>query len=129
MTNFTTISTYFPHKKPKKMYVESAFSWLHNFHKLLKDNAANVPIKVTNENYDLLLLIISPTDWETLYGHKWIPSDEPGAPPTLAAGTSTVNIKNIIHSHQNSFNDYNLIINTEAALKQKNWAESTLIIS
>ena len=82
------------------MYRRPKFYGIHNFHKLLKDNATNVPTKLMNSNYGLLALIISPTDWETLYGHEWIPPNEPGAPPILSAGTSTVNMKNIIHIHQ-----------------------------
>ena len=64
-------------------------------------------------------MIISPTDWEMLYGHKWITPNDPGSPPILAAGTLTVNTKNTIHSHQNKVNLYDLMINTEAAFKQK----------
>ena len=100
------------------MYSKPTFAGFHNFHKLLKDNATNVPTELTNDNYGLLPLIISPTNWEMLYGHEWIPPNGPGAPPILAAGTSIVNMKNIIHTHQNEVNQYNLIINTKVALKQ-----------
>ena len=49
------------------MYGEPTFTVLHNFHKILKDNATTVSTKLTNGSYGLLKLIISPTDWETLY--------------------------------------------------------------
>ena len=83
------------------MYGKPTFTGLHNFQKTLKDTATNVPTETTNINYGLLTLIISPTDWEKLYGHKRIPPNAPGAPPILAVGTLTVNTNNIIHSHQN----------------------------
>ena len=54
-----------------------------------------------------------------LYGHEWILPDDPGAPPILAEVTSTVNMKNIIHSHKNEVNKYHFMINKEASLKQK----------
>ena len=98
MTADTVISTYFPHKEPKTMYAEPTFSGLHDFHKLLKYNATNVPTKLTNGNYGLIPLIIRLIDCENLYGHKWIPPNNPGAPPILAVETSTVNTNNIIHS-------------------------------
>ena len=100
MTADTVILTYFPHKDPKTSYNKPTFARLHDFHKLLKYNATNVPTKLTNDNYGLIPMIISPTDWENLYGHEWIPPNEPGAPPNLATGTSPVNMKNIIHIHQ-----------------------------
>ena len=99
MTADTVILTYVPHKEPKTMYAEPTFSGLHNFHKLLRYNATNVPTKLTNGNYGLLPLIISPTDWETLYGHEWIPPNDSGARPILVVVTFTLNTKNIIHSN------------------------------
>ena len=101
------------------MYGKTTFAGLHYFHKLLKEKFTNVPTELTNGSYGLLPLIISPNDRENLYGHEWIPTNDPGAPPILAAGTSTVNTKNIIHRHQNEFTQYNLMINTKNALKQK----------
>ena len=68
MTPDTVISTYFTHKEPKTMYAEPTFSGLHEFHKFLMYNAASVTNKPTNSNYSLLPLIISPTEWKTLYG-------------------------------------------------------------
>ena len=53
MTADTVISTYFQHKD---------FTGLYDFHKLLRDNATNMPTELTNGNYALLPLIISPTD-------------------------------------------------------------------
>ena len=50
------------------MYAEPTFSGLHEFHKFLMYNAASVTNKPTNSNYSLLPLIISPTEWKTLYG-------------------------------------------------------------
>ena len=70
MTADTNISTYFPHNDPKKMHNKLIFSGLHDFHKLLKENATNVPTKITNGKYGLLPLIISPTDLENVYGHE-----------------------------------------------------------
>ena len=90
---------YFPHKDPKEMYVKPTFSGLHDFRKLLKYNTTNVPIKLTNGNYGLLPLIISPTDWETLYFHEWIPPNDSGSLPILVVVTLTVNTNNIIHNH------------------------------
>ena len=81
------------------MYVKPTFSCLHNFHKLLNYNSINVPTKLTNGNYGLLPLIISPTNWETLYGHEWILPNEYGSPPILVVVTLTVNTNNIIHNH------------------------------
>ena len=95
------------------------FSGLHNLHKLLKENATNVPTELANGNYGLLLMIIIPIHLETLYGHEWIPPNDPGAPLILVTVTSTVNMNKIIHSHQNKVNQYNLMINTESALKQQ----------
>ena len=54
-----------------------------------------------NGNYGVLSLVISPIGPEILYGQKWIPPEDPGASGILLAGTSTVNIKNILHSHYN----------------------------
>ena len=101
MTADTIISTYLPQKDPEKMCSEPTFSVLHDFNKLPKDNATNVITKLTNSNYGLLPLIISPTGWETLYGHEWIPSKDPGAPPILSAGNLALNMKKIIHNYQN----------------------------
>ena len=84
---------------PQKMYGKPTFTGLHNFHELLKDNATYVPTKITNGNYGLIPLIISPTDWETLYGHEWIPPNDSGARPILVVVTFTLNTKNIIHSN------------------------------
>ena len=63
MTSNMVIYTYLPHKNPKKMYSKPKFTGLHDFHKLLKDNATNVSTKLTNINYGLLPLIISSMDW------------------------------------------------------------------
>ena len=78
------------------MYGRPKFYGIHNFHKLLKDNATNVTTDLTNGNYGFFPLIISPTDWETLYGHEWITPHDPGNPPILAAEISTLKMKNII---------------------------------
>ena len=77
-----------------------------------------MPTEQTNGNYGLLPLITSPTDWETLYGHERIPPNDPCYPPILTDGTSAAYMKNIIHNHQNEVKKYDLMINTEAALKQ-----------
>ena len=104
---------------PQKMYGKPTFTGLHNFHELLKDNATYVPTKITNGNYGLIPLIIRLIDCENLYGHKWIPPNDSGAPPILETITLTVNKKNIIHINHNNVNQYNLMINTEATLKQQ----------
>ena len=80
------------------MYAEPTFSGIHDFHKLLKYNATNVPTKLTNGNYGLIPLIISPTDWETLYGHEWILPNDSDARPILVLVKLTLNTKNIIHN-------------------------------
>ena len=98
MTADTITSTYFPHNDQKNMYDEPTFSSLHDFHTLLKDNATNVPTELTSVKYGLILLIVSPTDWEILHGHEWISPNDPGTPPILSSGTSTVNMKNITHN-------------------------------
>ena len=100
------------------MYDKPTLSGLHNFHKLLKYNATNIPTELTNGKYGLLPMIISPTDWETLYGHKWILPNDPGSPPILVVVKSTASKNNIIHIHHNEANKYNLIINTKSALKK-----------
>ena len=99
MTADTVISAYFPHKDPKTMYAKPTLSGLHNFHKILKYNANNMTTILTNGNYVLFPLIISPTDWENLYGLEFTPPNDSGAPPILAAVILTVKMKNIIHSY------------------------------
>ena len=74
------------------------FSGLHNLHKLLKENATNVPTELANGNYGLLLMIIIPINLETLYGHEWILPNEYGSPPILVVVTLALNTKNNTHN-------------------------------
>ena len=82
------------------MYGKPTFSGLHKMFKILKENNTNGPIEITNRNYCLLLLITSQTNWETINDHAWIPPNDPGTPPILAAVTLKVNMKNTTQIHQ-----------------------------
>ena len=52
-----------PSQGTEEIYGKATFAGLHSFHKLFKDNATNMPTELTNVNYGIIPLIISPTEW------------------------------------------------------------------
>jgi hypothetical protein len=119
MTADNVIDVDFPHKELTPILGNPSYADLYDRHQKLKTNAANVPTQLTPGNLGLLPLIISPQDYAAqAAGQIWGYPANPGAPPILAAGTSAVNMKNVIGTYQNDVVQYQRVVNTEAALKK-----------
>ena len=113
------ITKNFPTKEFPKILGEPTYNIITDYEEKLQKNAISVKTLLTPNNLGFLPIVIGPTRYAALGHGNFVPPINPGAPPILVAGTTAVQMKNILNTHQTAVANYEKYTQVEDAIKQQ----------
>ena len=113
------INKNFPTKEFVKIVGEPTYHIITDYEEKLQKNAISVKTLLTPNNLGFLPIVIGPTRYLALGHGAFVPPVNPGPPPVLIAGTTAVQMKNILNGHQTDVANYDLYTQVEDAIRQQ----------
>jgi len=117
-TKIETIKEGFPHPVIPKHLGTPTYDVIAAVHMKMKANAASVVSALGGGSHGLLGLTVSPNTYQTITGAQFQRPQNPGALPTIPAGSTGPQISEIVRQHRETLRVWREYISTEQALKQ-----------
>lgn len=114
-----SIVAMFPHPNIPHVLGMPSYETIYDVHTKLKENAAIVPTTLGGGAHGHLGLLLGPATYHALTGEDFDFPNDPGATPTIPAGTNVANTNRLIREHTSNLKTFQECLRTDNALKQQ----------